>query len=190
MSKMRIGIRGTTAVSILALLSVLFLSAAPAVLASPRPKDSEQVTKLLTNVKSEAVQLKDDAEDMKSFTWSKQLSWQSHAAKIEQIKQHVNASGKLLTDLQNSKASASAWQGQAIDRIAPILQELAASVSSTIEHLNKNQDRIHTAPYTDYVASTADLASDLSELITDYVAYGEAKNRSENLARKLEVPGA
>ena len=189
MSKMRIGIRGTTAVSILGLFAVLFLSAAPAVLASPRPTDSEQVTKLLADVKSEAAQLKSDAEDMKTFTRS-HLSWQSHAAKIEQIKQHVNKSGELLAKLHDSKASASAWQGQAIDRITPILQELAASVSSTIEHLNKNQSRIHTTPYTDYVASTADLATDLSELITDYVAYGEAKNRSEDLGQKLEVPGA
>lgn len=189
MSTMRIGIRGTTSMSILALLSVLFLSAAPAVFASPQPSDSQEVTKLLADAKSEAVQLKNDAEDMKSFTRSK-LSWQSHAAKIEQIKQHVNTAGKLLADLHNSKSSASAWQGQAIDRITPILQELAASVSSTIEHLNKNQNRIHTPPYTDYVASTADLATDLSGLITDYVAYGEAKNKSEELEQKLEVPGA
>ena len=190
MSKTRISIWGTTTKSTLALLSVLFLSAAPTVFAGPRPNDSEEVTKLLSEVKSEAVQLKDDAEDMKSFTRSKQLSWQSHAAKVEQIKKHVNSSGELLAKLHNSKPSASAWQGQAIDRITPILQELAASVSSTIEHLRKNQNRIHTPPYTDYVASTADLATDLSGLISDYVAYGEAKNKSEELGQRLEVPGA
>jgi len=40
------------------------------------------------------------------------------------------------------------------------------------------------------VASTADLATDLSALITDYVEYGEAKNKSEELGQKLEVPAA
>jgi hypothetical protein len=185
MSMTRIGIWGTATKSTLALLSVLFLSAAPTVFAGPRPNDSEEITKLL----SEAVQLKDDAEDMNSFTKSK-LSWQSHAAKIEQIKQHVNKSGELLSKLQDAKASASAWQKQAIDEITPLLRELAANVSSTIEHLNKNQNRIHTPPYTDYVASTADLATDLSGLISDYVGYGEAKNKSEELGQRLEVPGA
>lgn len=189
MSKTRISIWGTTTKSTLALLSVLFLSTAPAVFASPKPNDSEEVTKLLSEVKSEAIQLKDDAEDMKSFTRSK-LTWQSHAAKIEQIKQHVNKSGELLSKMQDAKASASAWQKQAIDEITPLLRELAASVTSTIEHLGKNQGRIHTPPYTDYVASTADLATDLSGLIADYVAYGEAKNKSEDLEKKLEVPGA
>ena len=188
MSKTRISIWGTTTKSTLALLSVLFLSAAPTVFASPRPNDSEEVTKLLSEVKSEAVQLKDDAEDMNSFTKSK-LSWQSHAAKIEQIKQHVNKSGELLSKLHDAKASASPWQNRAIDEITPLLKELAASVSSTIEHLRKNQGRIHTPPYTDYVASTYDLATDLSGLIADYVAYGEAKNKSEDLGKKLEVPG-
>jgi DNA repair exonuclease SbcCD ATPase subunit len=189
MSKTRISIWGTTTKSTLALLSVLFLSAAPTVFAGARPNDSEEVTNLLSEVKSEAVQLKGDAEDMKSFTLSK-LTWQSHAAKIEQIKQHVNKSGELLSKLQGAKGSASAWQAQAIDRIYPILKELAASVESTIDHLNKNPRRIHTAPYTDYVAAAADLATDLNGLVGDYLKYGEAKNKSEELAQKLEVPGA
>ena len=189
MSMARIGIWGTATKSTLALLSVLFLSAAPTVFAGPRPNDSDEVTKLMSEVKSEAVQLKDDAEDMKSFTRSKQLSWQSHAAKIEQIKQHVNKSGELLSKLHDAKASASPWQNQAIDEITPLLKELASSVTSTIEHLRKNQGRIHTPPYTDYVASTYDVATDLSGLIADYVAYGEAKNKSEDLGKKLEVPG-
>lgn len=189
MSKKRIDIRGTATMSALALLSVLFLSTAPAVFAGPRPNDSAEVTKLLSEVKSEAIQLKYDAEDMKSFTRSK-LTWQSHSAKIEQIKQHVNKSGELLSKLNDAKTSASPWQNRAIDEITPLLKELAASVSSTIEHLNKDRGRIHTPPYTDYVASTADLATDLSGLISDYVAYGEAKNKSEELGQKLEVPGA
>jgi hypothetical protein len=29
----------------------------------------------------------------------------------------------------------------------------------------------------------------MSQLISDYVAYGEAKHKTEDLARKLEVPG-
>ena len=189
-NKKWMGISVTTSMTSLALLSVLFLSAAPTVFASPRPKDSEEVTKLMSEVKSEAVQLKDDAEDMKSFTRTKQQSWQSLAAKVEQIKQHVNKSGELLSKLQDAKAAASAWQKQAIDEITPLLRELAANVSSTIEHLNKNQHRIHTPPYTDYVASTAALATDLSGLISDYVGYGEAKNKSEELGQRLEVPGA
>src|ERR1035437_6118379 len=188
MSKTRTSKWGTTTKLTLALLSMLFLSAAPTVFAGPRPNDSEEVTKLLSEVKSEAVQLKDDAEDMKSFTMSK-LTWQSHAAKIEQIKQHVNKSGELLSKLQDAKASASSWQNRAIDEVTPLLQQIAASVTSTIEHLRKNQGRIHTPPYTDYVASTADLATDLSGLIADYVAYGEAKNKSEDMEKKLEVPG-
>ena len=84
-NKKWMGISVATSMTSLALVPVLFLSSAPAVFAGPRPNDSEEVTKLLSDVKSEAVQLKDDTEDMKSFTMSK-LTWQSHAAKIEQIK--------------------------------------------------------------------------------------------------------
>ncbi|HEV2521393.1 MAG TPA: hypothetical protein VGT24_03350 [Candidatus Acidoferrales bacterium] len=189
MSKKRIGIWGSITMSILALLSVLCFSTVPAVFASPRPTDSEEVTKLLAEVKSEAYDLKNDAEDLKSFTRSK-LSWQSHAGKVIQIKQTVNRAGELVSKLNDAKASASAWQQQVIDETTPLLRELAANVSSAIEHMNKKQNQIHTKPYADYVAATADLATDLHALISDYLAYGEAKNKSEELGQKLEVPGA
>ncbi len=188
MNKMRIGIRGTTAVSTLALLSVLFFSAAPAVSASPQPSDSQEVTKLLAEVKSEAYDLKNDAEDLKSFSRTK-LAWHSHAGKVDQIKQTVNRAGELVSKLNDAKASASEWQEQAIDETTPLLRQVATNVSAAINHMNKNQARIHTAPYTDYVAATADLATDLYALISDYLAYGEAKNKSEDLGRRLEVPG-
>lgn len=189
MSKMRIGIRGTTAMSILALLSVLFLSAGPAVFASPKPNDSEEVTKLLAEAKSEAYDLKNDAEDLKMFTRSK-LTWQSHAGKINQIKESVNKAGELVSKLNDAKASASPWQKQAIEEVTPLLREVATNVSAAINHMNDHRDRLHTAPYTDYTAATADLAADLHALISDYLAYGEAKNKSEELGRRLEVPGA
>lgn len=39
--------------------------------------------------------------------------------------------------MQNTRSAASPWQQQAIDRIEPTLKDLAATVESTIDHLNK-----------------------------------------------------
>lgn len=175
---------------VLVLLSaaVLFSASPRLLVAGPATGDSGEVTGLLSDVKTEATQLKYDTEDMRSFARS-QLSWQSHASKLTQIKEHVNAAGQLLTKLHEAKASASPWQQQAIDRVTPLLQELAANTSTMIAHLNKNQNRIHTPPYTEYVAANAETANDLSDLISDYVEYGNVKNRTEELEQKLEVPG-
>lgn len=170
-------------------LAVALLSTVPIVSAAQSARDSEEVSGLLAEAKTESIQLKQDAEEMNSFVRSK-TSWQSHASKLNAIKQHANNLGELVAKMNSAKATASPWQQQSIDRITPLLRELAASVTSTIKHLSDNQNRLQHPPYPDYAATNADLASDLSQLISDYVAYGEAKHKSEDLAQKLEVPRA
>lgn len=161
----------------LAFLAVAFLSVAPALAAAQSGKDSQEVSGFLAEAKTEAIQLKQDAEEMNSFVRAK-TSWETHAAKLNEIKQHVNKLGELVTKMNNAEATASPWQRQSVDRITPYLKELAGSVSSTIQHLNDNQKNLLHPPYPDYAAATAVYASDLSQLISDFVAYGEAKHKS------------
>jgi len=68
------------------------------------------------------------------------------------------------------------------------LREIAATVESTIDHLNKHPQQLKTEPYREYVDANADLTTDLSTMISDYIAYGKAKNKSQQLAQKLEIP--
>ena len=172
----------------LALLAAAFLSMMPAIGVAQSAKDSEEVSGFLAEAKTEAIQLKQDAEEMNSFVRSK-TSWQTHAAKLDEIKQHVNKLGELVAKMDSAKATASLWQRQSINQVTPLLRDLAASVTATIKHLSDNQNRLQYPPYPDYAAATAEYASDLSQLISDYVAYGEAKHKTEDLERKLEVPG-
>jgi len=150
-------------------------------------EDSKEVSAILDEVKTEAIQLSHDADELKSFTHST-LTWHSHAVKVEEIKRHVNKAGKSLSELDSAKAEASPWQQQAIDRINPLLRELATNVTATIEHLNQKPNLLQASPYVDYVAANYDLASDLAELVSDYVDYGRSKSKSEELATKLETP--
>lgn len=171
--------------SALGLLLFVFASIVPAVYG--QSKDSSEVSGLFSEAKTEAVQLKHDAEELKSFTRSN-LHWQTHAAKVNEIKQHVNKSGELLAKMMNARSTASPWQQQTIDRIEPMLKDLAATVESTIDHLNKRPQQLQTAPYREYVDTQTDLATNLAEVISDYVEYGKSKAKSEELAEKLEVP--
>jgi chromosome segregation ATPase len=121
----RTGAHRTAPLSILVLIFALglfsFVSAAWSALATP---DSEEITNLLSELKSEAIQLRADAEEMKSFTMNSKLSWQSHASKLTSIKENVNNSGQLLSKLQNVRATAPPWQ-QTIDQAIPLLKDLA-----------------------------------------------------------------
>jgi hypothetical protein len=160
-------------------------SAAKAV--DPSGVDSEQVSQLFSEAKTEAHELELDAEKMEAFG-RLELGWESHAAKISLIREHVNQAGKILSSLNAVRDTASPWQQKAIDSIYPLLKELADNTEATINHLNHNQDRLHVGPeYKDYVAANYDLSKDLATLITDYVDYGIHEAEYRRLQGKLQV---
>ncbi len=150
--------------------------------------DSAKISKLLQDAKTSAVELKHDAHVMESYTRSK-VSWESHTQQISRIREHINKVGKVLAQMNEARPGASRWQQESIDRIGPMLKELASNTESIIEHLNKNPKHLFDPNYTEYLTSNADLAAELSALIVDFVDYGNTKEKFEGLQKKLEVSG-
>jgi hypothetical protein len=171
-----------TWMSMIALTSAGFLAAG----VNAQVADSEQVSKLLSETKTMAFQLKEDAGAMEGFT-RMNVSWESHKIAINQIKDHVNALRKQEAKLQDVKATASPWQKQAIDRITPYLDELEGYTLAIVEHLN-GQTKHTLAEYKDYLEANADYSSDLAAMIANFVDYGRTKDKMANLGAKLEVP--
>ena len=163
-----------------------FLIFAPALKAVEVP-DSEHVNKLLSEAKTMAFQLKEDAEIMESFTRST-ASWETHAVQINLIKDHINELGKQETKLKEARAEGAPWQKAAIDRITPFLDELEGYTMAVIEHVNATPKRLNTAEYKDYLEANADYAGDLAAMISNFVTYGRTKERMEKLTDKLELP--
>ena len=148
--------------------------------------DSPEITKLLADAKAEAAELKVDSGELESFTRST-MTWAGYASKLDEIKVHVNNSGKLLRQLKSAEATGSPWQQAVIKRIEPLLKELADNTTATINHLNENQATVHMPAFTDYVKANSELATDLEAVIRDFVNYGSDKEKFESLGSKLEV---
>jgi hypothetical protein len=147
--------------------------------------DSEQVSKLLSETKTLAFQVKEDAIAMESFT-RMNVSWESHKVAINQIRDDINALGKQVAKLKAAEDSAAPWQKAAIDRIYPFLDELGGYTAAVIDQINGDQKR-NPADYKDYLEANRDYATDLAAMISDFVDYGNAKDRVENLGTRLEV---
>ena len=172
----------------LALIALLALVAGPTY-ANAQNKDSAQISRLLSQAKSHATQLDSDAAELESFSNSN-LTWQSHAHQLEIIREHVNNLGKLLDEMHSMRSEASPWQQDAIDRIDPLLRQMAHQLTLTIEHGNKNPNRIHMMKYKNYTHACADLASRTSRLISDIVSYDKAQSRAKMLEQDLELPAS
>jgi hypothetical protein len=162
----------------------LGMLAAPRALA--QSAENPQVTRLLAEAKDKAAQLSRDADDMEALIRT-DVSWQSHAIMLDQIREHVNDLGRIAKQLEESRSSASPWQQQAIDRMMPLLKELAANTTAAINHLNENRVRPTIGNYPEYLKENAETAHQLSDMISSFVRYGDTRARLQKLEQRLEV---
>jgi hypothetical protein len=149
--------------------------------------DSEKISNLFSQAKSNAVLAEDDAATLESYTRSK-AHWKLHAEQLERIKVHVNELGQLNKQLSDSRAEGSPWQQTAIDQVDARLREMADLLSATINHLNDNPSKVHMQGYRDYVKANRELTGRLAKMIEDFVDYDEAKSKADSLEQKLGLP--
>lgn len=150
--------------------------------------DSEQISKLLTEAKSHAFDAEHDANLLDTYTRSK-IAWEHHALKLDQMRDHVNALGRVNKQLADLRDQGSPWQQKAIDQIDPLLREMADNLTNTIKHLNQNSSHVHMQPYRDYVHANFTLASQIAGMIRDFVDYDEAKSEADAFEAKVELAG-
>lgn len=172
----------------LALIALFALVAGPSY-ANAQNRDSAEISHLLNQAKSHAVQLDSDAAELESYSNSR-LNWHTHANQLELMRAHVNNLGKLLDQMHSMRSEGSPWQQDAIDRIDPLLRMMADQLTVTIEHGNKNPNTIHMMKYRNYTHACADLASRTARLISDIVAYDKAQSRAQMLEQDLELPAS
>lgn len=131
--------------------------------------------------------IKLQSDELESFTHCN-VSWESHAAQLETIIEHVNNIGKTIEKLQTLRSSAAPWQQEAIDRIIPVARKLASNTTAAIAHRNKSPQRLQDPQYQQYLKSNAEAASQRSSMVKDFVEYGKTRSTLEALERRLELP--
>jgi hypothetical protein len=164
--------------------SMLFLFSTPL---SAQKQENSEVTKLLADARDKAAELSRDADEMEALIRT-DVSWQTHAAMLESVREHVNQLGRIAAQLEQKRDSASQWQQQAIDRMLPVLKELAANTTVAINHLNENKTRpLQISSYPQYLKENAEAAHNLADMISSFVNYGDSRAKVEKLEQKLEI---
>jgi hypothetical protein len=150
--------------------------------------DSQQLTQILGEARDEAAELARDADEMESLIRN-EVSWQTHAVMLDRVKNHVNNMARIVAKLSDTRASGSELQEQAVDRIMPLLKELATNTTAAISYLNQNKSRPITDPYTQYLKDNADTAHQLSSTVSSLFEYEKSMTKISKLKNKLELSG-
>jgi hypothetical protein len=144
-------------------------------------------TRLLKDLQVVTSELHRDAETLGTFATRPQLSWQSHARYLTDVRDQINEAGQVLKQLQDMLHTVEPWQQEAINRIHPVALQLAGHTEAAIQHLNENQNLRSAPEYTDRLTAIADHASDMKNTIDDFIDYGATQTKLERLEVKLDL---
>lgn len=158
----------------------------PAGLLAAQKADSKAVNNLLDEVKLHAGQADDDATTLETYSQSN-LHWQTHGSRLNQIKSHVNDLIQDSNQLASLREEASPWQQEAIDRISPLLPQMATHLTATIKHFNDHTNQTQMKPYHDYIRENQKLIHAAHEIISDLVEYAEAKAKMDALEKDMQL---
>jgi hypothetical protein len=150
-------------------------------------KDSDEITGLLSQARTQAWQAAQDADTLQSYTMSP-MAWESHAAQLRLIQDRVNALAKTTQQLNDMRAQGSPWQQTAIDRINPLLRDMDEALATTITALNDRPERVNMPAYREFAHANYDVCESAATVISDFVAYGKSKGTSVSLREKLDLP--
>lgn len=152
--------------------------------------DSKAINDLLKEAESHAVLASHDSEILESYTRSPSMSWESHAARLITIAGHANNLIEDMNKLSAMRDQGSRWQQDAIDRVDPLLKEMADHLNTTIAHFKDNKQRVKMPAFHDYVKANQEYMSRTSELISSFVEYGESRAKADGLEASLDLPQA
>jgi hypothetical protein len=157
----------------------------PAARADVKSPGAEAVSALLDEAKQEAFDLKEDAIHMESQVRSGH-SWDGHGAAASFVREHINKSGKLLAQMEASRSSASPVQVEAIDHITPLLKKLADNTAEFIGFVNERSMHIKSAELRDSANLNVQLATELANLISNFVDYERSMEKQQELRSALD----
>jgi len=148
-----------------------------------------QVANELTDLKRTASKMRDQADILNSFTPAKQLSWQSHTARLNAIKDHVNEMGQSLAELEAMKPMANQTQALAIEHARPHLVSVASNLTEAIELVNENRRNVYWSDYGEAVEAVYSHADALHTKLDTILKYEKDKMRMDNLELQTSLAG-
>ena len=96
---------------------------------------------------------------------------------------------RIIDKLTAARSSGSELQEQAVDRILPLLRELATNTTNAINYLNQNKTRPLGEPYTQYLKDNAETAHQLADTVSSLFEYEKTMNKMGMLKDRLELSG-
>jgi hypothetical protein len=173
------------------LLLAGLLGTSQKVFAAPRrdgDRDPKQVSMLLVDAKTVALQVKDDAITMQGYTRT-DLKWEAHAATLAKMREHLTILEDQVTTLKALAGAAEPWQKTVIVRIEPYLTALAKDNEAVIDEMDAHPSLFGTPAANAYLDANANSAAYLADLIASLVDSGSIREKIQDYDQPEDTCG-
>jgi hypothetical protein len=114
-------------------------------------------------------------------------NWSANSPEVTVMKDQLTAIAGTIAALNEMRAQAPFAQLAAIDRIVPVVQEIADNSTKAIDFLARNQTRLTERQYKDYVEQSSDTSGRLATLVSQLVDYQSRRAKFDLAKRNLEL---
>lgn len=149
-----------------------------------------EASEVLAEIRGLSARLADDTQFLALQSRWNQLSWESHAQYLNDIRWRINRMGEKLSRLQEISGMIAPWQQKAIERVMPKAMALAERTEGAIAFLNEQQGNMWSAPYTEHVNAMADHAEEIKSTVSMFLDYGKTSGHFDGLESQIEYSGA
>ena len=144
-----------------------------------------EATNLLNGIQQDASNGRDHAALLQSFANDPDLSWQSHAYQLTDLKADINDMSSKLCRLETIRRVVAPWQQNAIDRAATMVRLMADNTEDAITYLNHNEGAFWTPTYRMYANNLYNESNQLSNQVKQFEQYATAHNQEVHLQKDL-----
>jgi hyperosmotically inducible protein len=148
----------------------------------------KQVERLFKQISANAARVSKHADHLDSFMRGSRYAYTTHASELIGAKEAINAIGVDFRQLQELRPSALPWQQSVIDRMQPVLVELAGHATDAIERLNAEQPGLPSQDYKGAVGNLYAYAEQTRMLVAVNLDYAQAREKLNRLDASPVAP--
>jgi hypothetical protein len=148
----------------------------------------KEASDLLNGLRVDARKARSAADQLRAFENEPEISWQSHADRLAQIKNEVNDMGAKLCRLEAIRSAALPWQQKAIDDVAPAVRLMADNVDDAILYLNAHQGNFWVPAYDLYVTNLSTQSGHLEGVVHNFEQYARLNKELSSAQKSIQMP--
>lgn len=123
---------------------------------------TRETTRLLNDMQFDAREVQHHAQIMDNFTYHTSFAWNTTGIELRRIKSEVNDMGKRLCKLERMENGVPLAEQQAIQNVAPVVQEMADNADAAIHFRNAHHSGLWAPSFT---ADAQNLQNEASTVI-------------------------